>query len=226
MTRMLALLTGVAVLGTAAMAAAQAPASPILSTLEVQQIAASDEPADHARLSRHFAALAEREDAEARRHSAMSKSYAGTASRGLRTGMQAHCTRLGELATESAATLRELAGYHAGLAKGVPATAPAGAAAFEAGTGARTPSDAELNALAAKATTPSDHAALQEYFQNVATRATADAEQHAALGQAMRGRRSAAPAQHHERLAALARDAAAEATTAAAMHRDLAGSAR
>ena len=59
-----------------------------------------------------------------------------------------------------------------------------------------------------------------------AKRETAEANEHMALAQAYRGTRIAQAAVHHDRLAGLSRDAAKEATTAAEMHKQLAGLAR
>jgi hypothetical protein len=218
-------LTGCALLGISAVAEAQAPASPVLNSVELRKLVASPEP-DHARLRAHFVALADRYAAEVNRHTTMSRAYTGSRSPGLATGMQAHCARLAELATQSAATVRELAAYHDKLAAGVPATAPRGAAPFEAGAGARKPTSEELNALAKNAKTPADHRALEEYFLTLAKRETAEAEEYAADAHVYRGTRMAAAAVHYDRLAALARDSAKEANAAATMHQGLAGIAR
>ena len=98
------------VIGTLAMltlagAATSQTASPVLSTLEVQTLVASSEPGDHARLSAHFAALADRYAADASRHTAMAQASVGTPSRTPGAGMSIHCKRLAELNTQSAATL-------------------------------------------------------------------------------------------------------------------------
>src|SRR5687768_5073990 len=150
-------------------AVAQDKSSALLNTLEVQQLVKRAEPADNATLAAHFTALADRYTAEATRHTSMSKAYAGNASRHMATGMSGHCTQLADLNTQSATVVRELATYHQKLASGVAATVPAAGAAFHAGAGARTPTDRELNALAAKASTPADHRALEEYFLTLAT---------------------------------------------------------
>lgn len=207
-------------------------ASPILNTLEVRQLVARAEPGDHARLSGHFAALAERYAAEAKRHTAMSQSYVGNPNRPTQMGlsMSAHCKRLAELNTQSAATLRELATHHGQLAAGARSTAPRDSGRFEGGAGAPAPSDKELNALAANTRTPADHRALEEYFLTLAKRYTSDANEHAALAQSWRGSTrvptAATTAAHCDRLAMQLRDAGKEATAAAAMHKDLAGVAR
>jgi len=83
-----------------------------------------------------------------------------------------------------------------------------------------------LNALAAKASTPAEHRALEEYFLTLARRYTAEANEHVALAQAYKGTRIAQAAVHHDRLAGLSRDAAKEATAGAEMHKQLAGVAR
>ena len=197
-----------------------------LNTLEVQQLVKRAEPADNARLARHFTALAERYAAEAKRHTSMAQSFAANPSRNLGTGMSAHCKQLAELNTQSATTLRELATYHRGLAAGEAATPPAAGSRFEGGAGAPRPTAQELNAMAAKAGTPADHRALEEYFLTLAKRDTAEANEHVALAQAYRGTRIAQAAVHHDRLAGLARDSAKEATAGAEMHKQLAGVAR
>ena len=209
----------------AAPASAQA-ASPILNTLEVRTLVASAEPADHARLVGHFTALAERYDAEARKHTSMATAFAGNPSRNLGTGMNAHCTRLAALNADTAAALRELAGHHRSLAAGKASAVPKGVAAFQSGAGAPAPTEAELKALAAKAATPADHRALEEYFRTAAGRYTAEANDHAALAQRYRGTRIAQAAAHCDRIVATAREAAKEATAAAASHGQLAGIAR
>jgi hypothetical protein len=214
-----------AVLVLAGAAAAQT-ASPILNTLQVRTLVASAEPADHARLSGHFSALADQHDAESRRHMAMASSFVGNPNRNLGTGMSAHCKRLATLNAESAATLRQLVTHHQALASGAPSTPPRGAAAFHGGAGAREPTPAELKALAAKAVTPADHRALEEYFVTLAKRYTAEATDHAAIAQSYRGTRIAQAAVHCDRIVANAREAAQEATAAAEMHNALARIAR
>ena len=202
-------------------------ASPILNTLEVQKLVASSKPADNARLSAHFAALADRYAADARRHSAMASAFIAAPTRRVSANTASdHCRRLALLNTESAETLRELAAHHEQLASGAATTAPRGSARFQAGAGAPEPTDAELSGLAAKASTPADHRALEEYFLTASTRYAADANAHATMAQAYRGTRIAQAAAHCDRIVMLSRDSAKEATAAAAMHRQLAGVAR
>ena len=102
-------------------------------------------------------------------------------------------------------------------------TIPAGSGRFESGAGAPAPTDEELRALAARASTPADHRALEEYFLTAATRYTADANEHATMAAVYRGTRIASAAVHCDRLVTLSRDEAKEANAAAARHKDLAG---
>ena len=207
-------------------ATAQEKSSAILNTLEVRQLVARAEPADNARLSLHFSALADQYAAEARRHTAMAQGFVGNPSRNLGSGMSVHCKRLADLNTQEATTLRELARYHNDLAGGNPTTPPAGAARFQSGAGAPAPTDRQLAELAAKASTPADHHALEEYFATLAEKYAADAKEHAAFAASLRGTRIEQAAASHNHLAALSRDAAKEATSAAEMHKGLAGIAR
>ena len=137
-----------------------------------------------------------------------------------------HCKRLAALDEKSAATLRELAAYHDKRAAGATGTAPKGAAGFHAGVGAPAPSDDDLEALAARATSPADHHALEEYFQAAAKRYRAAVDEHVSMAQAYRGTRIAQAAVHCDRLVNLSREEAREATVAAEMHKQLATVAR
>ena len=218
-------------IGTLAMlmfagAAAAQTTSPILNTLEVQRMVASGEPGDSARLGAHFAALADRYAAEAKRHDSMARSFGGNPNRNTGSGMSVHCRRLAELNNKSAATLRELATYHQNLATGTLSAPPRDGAQFQAGAGAPKPTAQELDALAAKARTPADHRALAEYFQTAAKRYTGDANTHATIAASYRGTKIAPAAAHCDRIVALSRDAAKEATAAAEMHTQLANVAR
>lgn len=219
-------LVAAAVLTVAGIATAQDKSGGVLSSLEVQQLVTRGEPADNARLSAHFAALGQRYAAEARNHLAMAQSFAVNPRGNFGTGMSAHCKQLANLNTQSATTLRELAAYHEKLAAGKPAEPPRDGAKFQGGAGAPAPSEKELNALAAKASTPADHHALEEYFQTLAKRYTTAANDHAALAATYRGTRAAQASVIHDRLAALERDSAKEATASADVHKQLANIAR
>ena len=80
--------------------------------------------------------------------------------------------------------------------------------------------------MAAKASTPADHRALEEYFLTLAKRYTADVTEHTAMANTYRGARIAQAAVHCDNFVRLSRDAAKEATAAAEMHKQLAGVAR
>ena len=216
----------VVALGLTVNAIAQTKSSGLLNAQELRALVTRAEPSDHARLTVHFRMLADRYAAEAKRHTSMAQSFAGNPSRNLGTGMSAHCRRLSDLNTESATTVRELATYHEKLASGSLATLPTGGARFEGGAGASEPTEKELDALAAKARTPVEHRAIEEYFLTLARKYTAEASEHTAMAQTYRGTRIAQAAVHHERLATLARDSAREANEGAAMHKQLAGIAR
>jgi hypothetical protein len=219
-------ITAFAVVGFAGNTAAQGKPPGLLNVFEVQQLVSRGEPADHARLAAHFDVLANRYAAEAKRHTSMAQSFAGNPNRNVGTGMSAHCKQLADLNRQSATAVAELATYHDRLASGKPSTPPAGATRFESGAGAPAPSEKELKTLAASARTAADHHVLQEYFTTLARKYVADANEEMALAQTYRGTRLAQAAVHHDRLAALARDAAKEANDAAAMHEQLANVAR
>jgi len=219
-------LAALALLMFAGSAAPQDKSTAILSALEVRHLVTSASSADNQRLSAHFAALGERYSAEAKRHTSMAQSFVGNPSRSMGSGMSAHCERLAALNTESATAASELATYHQKLAAGAPATSPV-STGLEAGAGARTPTDQELNTLAAQASTPANHADLENYFLSLAKRYTADAKSHASMAQLYRSNtRLAGAGIHCDRLVELSREAANEAAGAAAMHKKLAGAGR
>ena len=202
--------------------AAQERPNALLNRLEVQQLVARAEPADHARLAMHFSALADQYTAEAKKHLSMSQNFVGNPSRNFGSGMSIHCKRLAELNTQSATTARELAEYHEKLTAGTRATPPRDGARFQGGTGAPEPTGKDLDTLAAKAATPAEHRALEEYFRTLANRYTKASEQHVTLAQTYVGTRIAQASAIHDHLARLARESAKEATAAADMHKQLA----
>ena len=204
----------------------QTKSTPILNTVELQQLVKRAEPGDNARLAAHFAALAEQYTAQAKRHTAMAQAFIGSSTRRTGDSTADHCKRLAELNAQLASTLRELVTHHEKLAGGAASIAPPGSSRFESGAGAREPTDEELRALAARASTPADHRALEEYFLTAAKRYTADANEHTTMAAAYRGTKIASAAVHCDRLVTLSRDAAKEANAAAARHKELAGIAR
>jgi hypothetical protein len=204
-------------------AAAQTPEPPILDTIEVRQLVASAVPADQARLVAHFTALAERHEADAKRHAEMAKAYVpGPRGQGLE--MKTHCQRLTDLGTKSAARLRALATHHASLARGFASTPPDKGAKYQAGSEARDPSEADLRRRAISASTTSDHRVLREYFLAFAKRYDAEADGHAGMATLYRSTSRLAPvATHCDRLVTELRGITREARSAAAMHGLLAG---
>lgn len=219
---------GAFVMGLLALSAANAAAQPssILNIIEVQKLVTSGAPADNARLTAHFTALADQSTSEAKQHQTMSSGFGANPSRQVGTSMSAHCNRLAELNRQAAATLGELAAHHRKLAAGAASTVPPNAAAYQSGKGARVPSENELRNMAAKASTPADHRALMEYFNETAKRHTAAGDDHVRMAQSYRGTKIASAAAHCDHMVTLSRDAAKEATAAAIMHKDLAGVAR
>lgn len=199
-------------------ALAQGTPSPILDSVRVRQLVSSETPADQAALAAHFTALADRHAAAALVHDKMGASAAANP-RGNAEQMKIHCQRLAGLERKAAATLRELAAHHASLGGGVASTPPAGGAKYQAGAEARQPDDADMNAVARRASTPADHRALQDYFQTFAKRYEAEADGHVGMATLYRTTSRLAPvATHCDRLVTELRAAAAEARQAAAMH--------
>jgi hypothetical protein len=202
--------------------AAQERSTGLLNSVEVRQLVSRGEPADNARLATHFTALAEQYTAQAKQHVAMSQNFVGNPNRNLGSAMSVHCKQLADLNTQSASTAREVAAYHTKLAGGTAATPPRGGANLQAGAGAPSPSDRELSALAEKASSATDHKAIEDYFVALAKRYTTAADDHTTLAQTYRGTRLAQAAVQQDRLAQLARDAAKEATASADAHKQLA----
>ena len=56
---------------------AQEKSPALLNALEVRQLIARTAPADHARLSAHFAAVTDRHTAEPKRHTSMAQGFVG-----------------------------------------------------------------------------------------------------------------------------------------------------
>jgi hypothetical protein len=224
-------IAAIVVLTFALTTTAQERPSGLLNSVEVQQLVKRAEPGDNALLAAHFTALGDRHAAEAKRHRSMAQSFVGNPNRNLGTGMSAHCKQLADLNTKSATELRELAAYHQKLASGARAVPPGGGARFEGGAGAPAPSEQELNAMTAKASSPAEHRALEEYFLALAKRYTSEAADHKAMASAYRGLPrspgwAAGAAAHCDSLVTLSGELANEAAGAAAMHKQLAGTGR
>jgi hypothetical protein len=219
---MVVAVTAIAMLAAGPHAAAQERPPGLLNKLEVQTLVARGDPVDNDRLFAHFRVLWDRALTNAEQHESMAGSVTGNPNRSSGSGTPQHCTQLAVLERQSATTLRALTLYHKQLAEGVPATLPPGAARFEGGAGAPDPTQQELDALAARARSRTDHLALEEYLRTVATRHTRTADEHMLRALTFRGGRFANAAVHHEHLASVARDAARRATRAAEMQRQYA----
>ena len=227
--------TAIGLLAFAAFAtqvSAQGTQSGILTGLEVRQLIARGEPADHARLRGHFLALADQYEADAKQHNAMAGAFIASPSVRVRAQSSAdHCKRLERLAKDSAATVRELAAHHERLAARTPSTAPKNAARFEAGEGARVAweHEKEIHDLTANARTAADHRAIEEYFESVEKQYKSAVNEHLAMAGAYRAaprRGGSDPAAHCDRLVKLSRESADEAGAVAAEHKRAADAAR
>ena len=197
-----------------------------LSKSQVRDLAANaSTPAQHVQLRDHFASLADRYEAEAKRHATMAAVNAGNPNRRIGAGSD-HWRRLSESVAAMAKDARELAAFHEQLASGEPAIRPTDSSHLEHGTGAPTKmSDADLQRLVASAQTPSDHGKLQEYFLSLVAEYTRDADDHAAMAVGYRGNQRSgmvSAVDHCDRLARQARNASAEAKALASEHAALA----
>ena len=215
---------GLAIAGFATAAAAQ-DRTALLTSIEVKELVASGQRDDHARLRDHFAALADKYEADAQRHTAIGKSLTGNPNHPPAVPPGARYARLAESETASATTVRELSAHHGRLAAGQVSQAPANSARFENGEGAPAPNEAQLRELSASARTASEHRALEEYFAELAERYTNTAKKHSAMALGYRshpndrGGSFTALAAHCEQLAKQARESADTARARAAEHR-------
>ena len=212
----------------AAAGAAQEAVPGLLTASQVRGLATTaSSPAEHAQLRDHFATLAGRYEADAKRFAGKAP-LAGNPNRRSGADYQMHWTRLGQTAAEMARSACELATFHGTLATGAPATRPADSAHLEhleGGAGAPTViSDAQLQQLMASARTPAEHGTLVEYFNSLVTKYSQDADSHAAMAAAYRGnpRGMVSAADHCDRLVRQGRAAATDAKALAAEHQALA----
>ena len=210
---------------TAGTVAAQTT-SGVLNTLEVQRLVAAETPAAHIALSSHYMAVAEVFAAQAARFDALARASSGNPNHPLTAGADRKRVRQAEAAMALSESAREMAAYHQFRSLDAAAAPPADRATFDGGFAARTPTVSELRAATAAARTAADHHVLEEYYMTVNARSTTDAKAHAAMANNFRvnGQRrgSEFAAMHCDRLAKEAREAAKEASAAAAVHRQLA----
>jgi hypothetical protein len=218
------MLAGLAIAVFATAAAAQ-DRTALLTSIEVKELVASSQRDDHARLRDHFAALADKYEADAQRHKGIGKSLTGIPNHSPAVVPGARYARLAESETASAATVRELSAHQGRLAAGQTSQAPANSARFENGEGAPAPNEAQLRELSAGARTPSEHRALAEYFSELVQKYTDTAQKHTAMALSYRshpndrGSSFTALAAHCEQLAKQARESAETARAQAAEHR-------
>ena len=203
--------------GTGAALAQDSP-SPILDSVRVRQLVASEAPADQAALAAHFTALADRHASAGRLHDAMGQ-YAAGNPRGNGQEMKAHCQRLAGLERKASATLRELAAHHVALGRRVRVDGACERGEVPGGRrGARAERGRHERAgrPGCDAGRPPRAAGL---FQTFAKRYEAEANGHVGMATLYRTTSRLAPvANHCDRLVKELRDAAAEATQAATMH--------
>ena len=121
----------VATLAVTSAAAGEERASRLLNSMEVGQLMARGEPADHVRLSDHFGALGDWHTAQVNRHKSMSEHFLGNANRNLPVGMSMHCNRLAEVHAQSATAAGQLADHHQTLSSATTATPPDHRALYE-----------------------------------------------------------------------------------------------
>ena len=204
-------------------ARAQSQPSLVLNALELRQLVERAEPADHARLSAHFGALAERYATDARQHERMAQASHGQAGKSSNVGVAAHCRTLAAYDRELEEGARALATFHTGRAAGASVATPAHTHGLESGLGASKANDQELADFSAKAAATKDHRALADYFNTLAERYSADADGHQAMAAwyGSPNSRLAGMVPHCDRLARTARAAATEAHAAAAMQTQL-----
>lgn len=227
-----AVVLAAATLTMSSQAVAQTAPPSLLSDVEVRQLIARGEPGDHARLSEHFTILAQRYEADAKRHESMGRAFSGNPKlAAMATSQREHCRQLSARNLESAATLRELVTHHTKLASGQPNDPPSGAERFERGAGSPAPSDETLMRLAGVAETASDHRLLEEYFTSLASRYEQEAKTSSAFAASWQAGGSKNPsasrlAAQWDRLARQQRASAIEARAAAALHKQQAATAR
>lgn len=199
-------LSGFAALTPESHLIAQNSPSVPLNEAEVRQLIVRGEPADHARLSTHFTAMAQQYTTDAKRHESIGQAFSGnTKLAHIAVSQQEHCRQLSSRNLESVATFRELAAHHTKLAAGAVSVPPKASERIESGSGARVPTDAELTRLA----TTAESAAYASSWRGMTRNPSAPAL-----------------AANWDRLVRQQRESATEARAAAAMHNQQATTAK
>ena len=198
----------------------------LLNRLEVQRLVTVNTPEAHARLSKHFITLAEAYTADAARYAARANGFIGNPNHGSGVNTDVRRRQQAEDAVRRAEAARAMVVYHQLLSVGAAAVPPQTRAQFDGGAGAPAPTQVELNELARRARTATDHRVLAEYYLTLQTRETALADEHARMANMHRvsgeRRASETAAMQCDRLARLSREAATHASAAASVHRQLA----
>lgn len=198
----------------------------LLNRLEVQRLVAVNTPEAHARLWKHFIAVAETYTVDAVRYTARANGFVGNPNHGFTNHPDVRRTQQVEDAARRAEAARAMIVYHQLLSVGAPAVPPPTRAQLDGGAGAPAPTQVELNELATRARTPADHGVLAEYYLTLETREATLANEHARMANMHRvsGERRAheTAAMHCDRMARLSREAAKQAAAAASIHRQLA----
>jgi len=198
----------------------------MLNRLEVQRLVAMNTSDAHARLSKHFIALAETYAADAARYAARATPAIGNPNHGVGIDTAVRRTQQADDAARLADAARAMTAYHQLLSVGAAAVPPPARTQFDGGAGAPAPTQFELNELARRARTPADHRVLAEYYLTLGARDTVLANEHAQMANMHRGsgqrRASQTAAMLCDRMARLSREAATRAAAAALLHRQLA----
>jgi hypothetical protein len=122
-SRLVVLFSAIALAVSVAASAAPTPKSTdLLTSKQVKELVANAKtPADHTKLSKHFAALAAKYEADAAEHTADAQAYRKNptfmeSKNPSGPGTAAHCDRFAELTREAAKEARELATAHEHMA--------------------------------------------------------------------------------------------------------------
>lgn len=211
----------------------QAPdATPLAADVVAELVAAPDLPANRARLSAHFLAVAADYDAYARDHRGMAKAYRRTpsGSDSKRPGAPdtaVHCDRLADSAAGAASEARALAAAYAGDSPAVPVPAPPGNTEPAKANSAELLEPTELRTLSEGTPTPQSHARLARHYLALAAKLERETREHRDLAAAYRAaptgaetKRPGVPdtAVHCERLAERVSRMAGEARALANAH--------
>ena len=202
----------------------------VLSSAEIGPLVERAEPGDHARLALHYAALAERYEAEVKQHTANATAYNGNSKLAhMAVAQAAHCKKLADRRRDAAKTAKEMAQEHSKSAGGAAPT-PRVASSTANASQSPTLTPKQLSDLVASASTAADHRRLEQYFADLAAGYERDAANHVAYAKSWRAmtKNPSAPriAAHCDRFATELREMATEARGAADTHKQHAATAK